>query len=261
MIDCFECLLVGLTSRWNHGVIICSPATARLIMSRLGVNGKWIKVLDINNTVDLQGVYSIPDPDILDIVHDTMSATYEQVLSEYQSRRSQTYDGKLTITFLDANHCPGAVLVVFEIHGEKKVVHLHTGDMRYHPKMKSYNLLNQIPSQSLRIDKLYLDTTYAHPKHNFLSQEESIRVVLESVDEFIASLSVTERNRFIIFIGAYTIGKERIINAVADHLNECVYMDSEKLEIMRCIGDAYAKRIDSGQYTKDKLRARIHVCK
>ena len=39
-------------------------------------------------------------------------------------------------------------------------VYLHTGDMRYHPKMKNYAAL-----QNLKIDKIFLDTTYAHPKH------------------------------------------------------------------------------------------------
>ena len=39
-------------------------------------------------------------------------------------------------------------------------IYLHTGDMRYHPKMKRYPAL-----QNIKIDKIFLDTTYAHPKH------------------------------------------------------------------------------------------------
>ena len=42
---------------------------------------------------------------------------------------------------------------------------LHTGDMRWNPRMgKHPALANQ------RIDQLFLDTTYASPKHTFPSQ-------------------------------------------------------------------------------------------
>ena len=98
------------------------------------------------------------------------------------------------VTFLDANHCPGAALLLFKIkknvvqvsnshtsgqvqsrnrkrgkeeeeeRGGKGVeyskIYLHTGDMRYHPRMQQYPALRNI-----RIDKIFLDTTYAHPKH------------------------------------------------------------------------------------------------
>lgn len=55
--------------------------------------------------------------------------------------------------FYDANHCPGAALVVLELPGSRTL--LHTGDMRHHPKMK------QMPqaAQQRRIDLVFLDTT------------------------------------------------------------------------------------------------------
>ena len=37
---------------------------------------------------------------------------------------------------------------------------LHTGDMRFHKNMKNYTAL-----QNIKIEKIFLDTTYAHPKH------------------------------------------------------------------------------------------------
>ena len=42
---------------------------------------------------------------------------------------------------------------------------LHTGDMRWNPRMGKHPALAK-----QRIDQLFLDTTYASPKHTFPSQ-------------------------------------------------------------------------------------------
>ena len=42
---------------------------------------------------------------------------------------------------------------------------LHTGDMRWHPRMGKHPALAK-----QRVDQLFLDTTYASPKHTFPSQ-------------------------------------------------------------------------------------------
>ena len=71
---------------------------------------------------------------------------------------------------------------------------------RYHPSMKTY-LLGWSVIQS-KINKMYLDTTYAHPTHKFMSQEESISVIIEDIQVFL------ENNPSgLILVSAYTIGK------------------------------------------------------
>ena len=47
---------------------------------------------------------------------------------------------------------------------------LHTGDMRWHPRMGKHPALAK-----QRVDQLFLDTTYASPKHTFPSQVGTVQ--------------------------------------------------------------------------------------
>ena len=53
----------------------------------------------------------------------------------------------VSVTLLDANHCPGAVLFLFNVRG---IFHLHTGDMRYSATFKNYPELQSIKINNLR---------------------------------------------------------------------------------------------------------------
>ncbi|KAF9618072.1 hypothetical protein IFM89_000023 [Coptis chinensis] len=62
------------------------------------------------------------------------------------------------VTMLEANHCPGAALIHFRLIDGR--CYLHTGDFRASKLMQSHLLLT-----SHRVNLLYLDTTYCHPKY------------------------------------------------------------------------------------------------
>lgn len=72
------------------------------------------------------------------------------------------------VTAVDANHCPGAAILLFALpNGEKYV---HCGDMRYCVSMKSCPHLMGFRS----CDAVFLDTTYCAPKHAFPPQDVSV---------------------------------------------------------------------------------------
>jgi len=64
----------------------------------------------------------------------------------------------------------------------------------------------------------------------------------------------------IVYLSAYTIGKEKVIFAVCDELHQPIYMDDDKMLIMRQI-EGGSERIERGLFVNDPSLAHIHVCK
>ncbi|CAI6005497.1 unnamed protein product [Closterium sp. NIES-64] len=108
----------GLTKSFRFGTVYCSAVTARLVKLRLGLPEEKICELPVGERVEIAGV---------------------------------------GVTLMDANHCPGAVMILFEPPNGQAV--LHTGDFRWHPSMAALPCL-----AATSIHTLILDTTYCHPK-------------------------------------------------------------------------------------------------
>lgn len=71
----------------------------------------------------------------------------------------------LRVTLLDANHCPGAVMFVFTF-AQSGLNVLHTGDFRW----DAASMSQHAALRSVKIDTVFLDTTYCHQKWKFPSQ-------------------------------------------------------------------------------------------
>lgn len=143
-----------------------------------------------------------------------------------------------SVILLDANHCPGAVLFLFKV-GD--LYHLHTGDMRYHPKMKLYKEL-----QDISIHTLYLDTTYCNDNYSFPTQDKAIEIGIDIMKK--------ERNPKTLFvIGSYTIGKERLFLKAAEVFKTKVFVLPDKYQILRCID------VDNNLMTQNPSESFIHV--
>jgi DNA ligase-1 len=200
---------VGLGSKWAKGLILCTPITANLLQNIIGVSSKLIVTIDVGSDFSIEGAQ---------------------------------------ITFLSANHCPGSVMVLFQL--DNGSAHLHTGDFRFCKEMKTLPIY-----KTVKIDILYLDTTYAHPKHTFMNQEQSIEIVLSSAAKFFQKF---EKNG-IVFISAYNLGKEKIIFALGDYfLDFKIYLDEKKMLIMSQIPEG-KERIDKKKFTSNPTEANIHV--
>jgi len=129
----------GLTASWDAGPVYCSEVTAALVALRLRVRPELLKPLPMHTRVRVPG-----------------SACH--------------------VTLLEANHCPGAVLLLFESAGAPPDAPftLHTGDFRAAASLRARPDVARLVG---RIGTLYLDTTYAdevrvacffHPAHHSL---------------------------------------------------------------------------------------------
>mmetsp|Transcript_10289 Transcript_10289/g.13511 ORF Transcript_10289/g.13511 Transcript_10289/m.13511 type:complete len:494 (+) Transcript_10289:148-1629(+) len=210
----------GLTEKWTH-LIYCTPSTAKLASTLLGVDSKFFVELSLDTAY-------------------TMPTGYK-------------------VTPVDANHCPGAAMLLFETKKGKK--YLHCGDCRYTPSMKDNKCLQQAANS---LESIYLDTTYAHPKHAFPKQKESIKRVIEKAKAFLKTSISKEikpgRERVLILMAAYNIGKERMIRDVATALGVKVYVSERKSRIIECL-DLEWKDTLHELVTSNPATATVHVCK
>ncbi|XP_021926728.1 DNA cross-link repair 1A protein-like isoform X1 [Zootermopsis nevadensis] len=136
--------------------IYCSRITAALVKMKLRVDERYLHVLDL---------------DVPQNINDVL------------------------VTSMDANHCPGSVMFLFQLQDGRNF--LHVGDFRADPKMESYPCF-----WNSEIDKLYLDTTYCDPRYSFPVQSETITRVVELAKEHHRMVPST-----LFVCGTYTLGR------------------------------------------------------
>ncbi|CAN6451426.1 unnamed protein product [Victoria cruziana] len=173
----------GLTRGFCHGKIYCSSITARLVNKKIGVPLDRIEVLPLNQKIIIKGI---------------------------------------GITCMDANHCPGSIIILFEPPNGKPV--LHTGDFRYCEEMANNPIL-----RSCSIHTLILDTTYCNPQYDFPKQDAVIQFVIDAIQ------AEAFNPKTLFLIGTYTIGKEKLFLEVARILHKKVYVGAAKLQLLECL--------------------------
>ena len=205
----------GLKSSWNFGKIYCSEITGKLVHKIVGVDEKWLCPLNFG-------------------------------------QRCLVPDSQIFVTIIDAFHCPGAVIFLFELPDGKKIV--HTGDFRYNAEtMENCEQLLGFKG----CNSLYLDTTYCNTRHVFPKQDESISYIVKTVSsELNTEITATRPWPCIILISTYVIGKEKILEQVARAAGGFkLYVDERKQGILSCLD------IDMDIFTRDSESTPIHVVK
>lgn len=118
---------------------------------------------------------------------------------------------KIRVTLFDANHCPGATM--FLIEGDGKAV-LYTGDVRAEPwwvnQLARNPILIPYTLGAKRIDRLYLDTTFAIKEdlyREFPSKAEGLNELLEQIKKY--------PPQTVFHLMAWTLGYEEVWQAMS----------------------------------------------
>ncbi|CAL8471325.1 g10867 [Coccomyxa elongata] len=142
------------------------------------------------------------------------------------------------VTPLDANHCLGAVMFLFD--GPFGRV-LHCGDFRWERDYQEQCLHPVLISAA--IDTIYLDNTYAHPRYDFPPRSQACHEVIKLV--------LSHPNHRIV-LGVDSLGKEELLAAVAAAAGERVWVPTARFTALTLLG-LPAQQL----FTTDNSSARI----
>lgn len=221
----------GLNKKFQYGPIYCSKVTAHLIDIQLKVMHEYIQILPMEQEIELE-------PGV-------------------------------TVTLLDANHCPGAVMFLFKNEREegKPKFMLHTGDFRADAQLVASRWLDRFrrghghdphSHAPLSLEVVYLDTTYADPVYQFPCQS----AVLAELKTWVHRLAIVENQRklvpfqYLFVVGAYTVGKEKVALTVAQTLKSRIHVH---MPHQRRIYDMYGWREFQSLLELDSQRAQVHI--
>uniref|UniRef100_A0A1A9X1V4 Lactamase_B domain-containing protein n=1 Tax=Glossina brevipalpis TaxID=37001 RepID=A0A1A9X1V4_9MUSC len=198
---------IGLTGKFSMPIFM-SSLTARLVRAFIPVKKHFLHTLELNEKVEI---------------------------NDWE------------ITALDANHCPGAIMLFFK-HMLSGKCHVHTGDFRACHQMES----EPIFWNNVDIDTLYLDTTYISEKCAFCTQHESINQGKETIKKFQES----HPNKKILYVcGSYLVGKEKFWSALAEEYDLKVWSEKNRRKAL----DAMNEEKLNDLLVDDPYQANMHI--
>lgn len=127
----------------------------------------------------------------------------------------------ISVTLIDANHCPGAVMFLFE--GYFGTV-LYTGDFRYSALMLETYPLVERPL----IDVLYMDNTYCDPLCSFPKREVAKQQIIDIIKEH-------EKCCVRVMLVMRSLGKEHLLEDLAEYFDTCIIVDGKSYDQLKVL--------------------------
>lgn len=244
-------------------ILYCSEITADLVRIRFHIDQRFIRPLCLNKRY-LVHVYDSSD------------------LPNGGKEENGLDVPGLYVTLISANHCPGSAIFLFEsisLDGSSKFI-LHCGDFRVNKDILAHNLLNRFSLEygcPFELDEVYLDTTYFMSLYNFPKQEKVCEALADMFNDLLCDKGtgglenkslftqwfgslkqsritdflnphIKTKKKFLILIGTYLIGKEKIAISLLKKLkNTPIFVlnvfSKDKFSIIRCIREEYLNSV------------------
>lgn len=264
-------------------IIYCTGITGRLLTLRFSIDPRFIKELELDTRYKIK--------------------SYTDDFIENFGVESNDEDPGLYVVPICANHCPGAAIFLFESVGLDNQIHriIHCGDFRVNKEILDNPTLRQFSLNKkntidgvLKIDQVYLDTTYMSPKHNLPKQELVCDVVADLFHDLAreqsnksslfanwfgaltqsritdfwrakAGPTIIKKKKFLIVIGTYIIGKEKLALAILKRLKCMIYVLNigarrDKYDIFKTYQDPYLELVLSdNEFGNDNDDFVIHL--
>ncbi|KAM7256034.1 hypothetical protein ACFE04_011775 [Oxalis oulophora] len=127
-------------------------------------------------------------------------------------------DGDFTVTPFDANHCPGAVMFLFE--GSFGNI-LHTGDCRLTPDcvrtLPQKYIANKGKHPTCCLDYVFLDCTFGKFSHDFPTKHSAIRQVINCIWK--------HPKAPVVYLTCDLLGQEEILLQVSKTFGSKIFVD------------------------------------
>ncbi|CUE71593.1 DNA repair metallo-beta-lactamase-like, putative [Bodo saltans] len=244
----------GLHPNWKYGRIFTGEVTGDLLVHHLGMPTDRVIRLKRNRSYRI----SLSQRKLL---HEDEMAGGQEYCAEWSCTDSDV----LQVTLINANHCPGAEMLIFK-HAQCGTI-LHTGDFRYNgstdtcPSVSKLwcpaPLLGDDPIlKTLRncVDVLFLDNTFCDPAFVFPRQEESFHTALQLIKDSILNQYYRKYTQRTVVV---TSGDDDYNNIAGSEVQKCscAQSGSNESKQKKCIHVA----IMVGAYTIGKERIALAI--